>query len=257
MYDARDVWAPGQWDAPGGLSYDDDDGRTVHLCHDCRELLGSVADALRSRDRTTPAEPDWQRALRWLDDRCGSREAVLRLDAEPLTAQLELPSEVAGQEGDLARSVGVLLDGIADRFFDAEVGVALRNGLALYIGRGGAMALRTQPAERVALGVVWVVGKANGLLGATGVATEKAIKEHLGTTGSGSSVGQRIRSAFRSAYDWTPGGNPWSWRDDLEAVGEPLILTAGTRARLIEVRDRALRLQEDAQRDEPGRDGSA
>ena len=135
MYDGRDVLTPGRWD-------DADGGRTVHLCHECRDLLRDVVDSVQARLIEPPLpEPDWLQALRWLDDRCGGREAVLRLDTEPLTSPVALPPVAAS--GEVA---------------------------------------------------------------------------------------------------------------DLEAVGQPLILTAATRARLIEVRDRAVRLRADAQRSEAGPD---
>ena len=40
--------------------------RLVHLCPACRDLMSAVITTARRLPEATP-EPDWSRALRWLD----------------------------------------------------------------------------------------------------------------------------------------------------------------------------------------------
>lgn len=241
MYDDNDTdnasWCP-----------DDAPGATVHVCPECRDLMYDVLAAHRRvLDQPEPAQPPaWVDAMRWLDAHCGGREAVLRLDTLPLSGPL--PAVPDGEPEVLERfgAIAELLDTAATRFFDGpegEVRLALRRALALATRRRGSL-LTSERAVRAALGVVWAVGKANGLLHPIGVVTERTMREFLGSDASASPVGRKVQTAIRGAYSWADGDRPtWRWpavADGLVPLGQPGLLTAHTRSLLLEVRERAL-----------------
>ncbi|UDY23813.1 hypothetical protein [Nocardioides sp. Kera G14] len=225
---------------------------TVHLCPECRDLMYDVLSAQR-RVLDTPARidpPDWVAAMNWLDAHCGGRQAVLTLTAAPLSGPLPgLPGGLEQAELERYLAVAELLDAAAERFFGGsggEVHLALRRALVLLAERRSAV-LTAERAVRTALGVVWTVAKANGLLHPTTALTEKTVREFLGSDAAASPVGQKIRTALRSAYSWADGDRPtWRWpsmerpADALTPLGQPGLLTAHTRSRLLEVRERAL-----------------
>lgn len=242
--------------APRWMEEDDwgDPGpRELHLCRECRDLMSA---AVRAGERLAarPPEPDWARALRWLDRHCGGRDAVLALDDAPLAGSPALPDDLEDLPRQRLGSLIAVLDGVACEFFDEEAGIALSRAVLRVFERAPGIVLGTQRSAQVALGVVWAVGHANGLLHPIGAVTERPLKDRLGATQSGSTLGRRVQSALTGPYRWSDVSRPLRYGGysarDLEPLGHPDLLVSPTRRRLIEVRDRALADRE-RQREEP------
>lgn len=190
-------------------------------------------------------EPDWARALRWLDTVCGSRGAVLALDAAPLAPEeITLPQTLTAGERQRLESTLTLLDAVAGQFFDDELMAALRRALLLTFERCPGVVTGARSAALLALGVVWAVGHANGLLHPLGSVTQKELREYLAVTQSGSSVGTEVRSALVGPSPWTAVNRPWTYGGyrtrDYEPLGHVGLLVSSTRRQLVAVRDRAL-----------------
>jgi len=227
------------------LAYDPDPTDTaVHLCPECRDLMADVVRAA-ARAPQPPPVPEWQRALDWLAAQCGGHAAVEALDDAPLTgAGLELPAELGVDERRRLESVDTLLDATARRFFDDEAGAAFRRALLRLFERQPALVTGARSASQLALGVVWAVGHANGLLYPLGAVREKDLKAYLNATQGGSTLGDRVRSALRGPYAWEIPDRPWRWRSgsssrDLAPLGHLDLLTSTLRRQLLTVRDRA------------------
>lgn len=133
---------------------------------------------------------------------------------------------------------------LSRQFFDAEAGVALRRALLLAFERRPGVVMSAKTPSLLALGVVWAVGHANGLLRPLGVVTETELRRYLTLTASGSSIGTKVRDALAGPYRWEPVARPWAYAGrrarDLEPLGHVDLLVSGTRRQLLEVRDRAL-----------------
>jgi hypothetical protein len=198
------------------------------------------------RERRPPAPPPTplhEQALRWLDGVCGGRDAVLSLDADPLTDDgRDLPDTGSRQEQELLAETWRLLERTSERYFDGEVALALR--AALLIGReresrGGP----EQVPAHWAGGLLWLVGKANALLYPASAVTQRALQDHLGVGTSLSTLGQQVQRAIVGWWATDPlAARPWTAPDVLP-TGRPELLTSGTRERLVRLRDEALAAQ--------------
>ena len=227
--------------------------QVLHLCPECRDLMGSVARYARNLPPPTP-EPDWARALRWLDTVCGGRDAVLAFGTEPLAADgLDLPVALPPAHRQRLESCVTLLDATARQFFDAEARTALVRALLRVYDREPGVVAGAGSASQLTLGVVWAVGRANGLLHPRGVVTEKQLKPYLNATQSGSTVGERVRAALVGPWEWSGSDRPWTYGGgrprDLDPLGHVDLLVSTVRRQLLEVRERALAAQ---QREETG-----
>ena len=214
----------------------------AHLCPECRDLMSEVVRHTRSLPEPRP-EPDWSRALRWLDSVCGGREAVLAFDTAPLTDDLELPGELPLEDRQRLESCLVLLDATARRFFDEEARVALQRALLRLYERAPGVVTSTRSASLLTLGLVWAVGHANGLLHPRGVVTEKELKPYLNATQSGSTIGSKVRDALAGPYDWRTHERPGPYGGqarDLDPLGHVDLLVSSVRRQLLGVRERAL-----------------
>ena len=231
-------WYADQRPAPGEL---------VHLCPECRDLMSEVVRHARELPTPVP-EPDWSRALRWLDAVCGGREAVMAFGTAPLSAAgLDLPEGLPADHRQRLESCLTLLDATARRFFDPEAGIALRRGLLRLHERAPGVVVGTRSASLLTLGVVWAVGHANGLLFPRGVVTEKELKPYLNASQSGSTIGARVRDALVGPFAWTRSERPWTYGGqgrDLEPLGHLDLLVSAVRRQLLEVRERALAAQQ-------------
>ena len=73
------------------------------------------------RPEPEPVVPTHERALRWLDDVCGGRDAVLALQGDPLDDDgRDVPEAPTRQAQSRLAAVAELLDAVAQRWFDAE-----------------------------------------------------------------------------------------------------------------------------------------
>lgn len=220
----------------------------IHLCPECRDLLGDVVRYARNLPTPRP-EPDWSRAMCWLDSVCGGRRAVLALDTAPLCDDgRTIPDGAPAEHRQRLDSCLTLLDATTRRFFDEEAGVALRRGLLRLYERQPGVVTGARSASQLTLGVLWAVGRANGLLYPRGTVTEKELKPYLNASQSGSTVGSKVRDALRGLFDWTPVDRPWTYGDyqprDLDALGHADLLVSDLRRQLVEVRERALAAEE-------------
>jgi hypothetical protein len=223
-----------------------DRDQVAHLCPECRDLMSEVVRYARSLPAPTP-EPDWSRALHWLDSVCGGRDAVLALDTAPLSDDdLELPGGLPADHRQRLDSCATLLDATARQFFDQEAGVALQRALLRLYERAPGVVSETRSASLLTLGIVWAVGHANGLLYPRGAVTEKELKPYLNATQSGSTIGCKVLAALAGPFDWRAVERPWSYGGqsrDLEPLGHVDLLVSSVRRQLLEVRDRALATQ--------------
>jgi hypothetical protein len=218
--------------------------RMVHLCPECRDLMGQVISYARRLPEPRP-EPDWSRALRWLDSVCGGREAVLGFDTAPLDGDgLELPAGLPATHRQRLESCITLLDATARRFFGDEARTAFVRALLRVYEREPGTVTSARSAAQLALGVLWAVGRANGLLHPRGVVKEKDLKPYLNVTQSASTLGTQVLDALLGAYPWLSSDRPWRYGGgrsrDLEPLGHVDLLVASARRQLLEVRERAL-----------------
>jgi hypothetical protein len=194
------------------------------------------------RPEPEPQVPTHERALRWLDDVCGGRDAVLALDTDPLVDDgRDLPEAPARQAQSRLAAVDELLDAVAHRWFDAETSHALRTALLTVWEREPEVVLDAATAAHVAGGICWAVGKANALFRPHGERTMGQVKEALALHATISSYGKVVQRALVGYRD--PSSQGW-WRPeevpDLLALGHSQLLLGPVRRRLVRVRDRAL-----------------
>lgn len=194
------------------------------------------------RPEPEPQVPTHERALRWLDDVCGGRDAVLALDTDPLADDgRDLPEAPTQQAQSRLAAVAELLDAVAQRWFDVETSHALRTTLLTVWEREPEMVLDAATAAHVAGGICWAVGKANGLFRPQGERTMGRVKEALALHTTISTYGKVVQRALVGYRD--PASEGW-WRPDdvpdLLALGHPNLLLRSVRRRLVRVRDRAL-----------------
>ncbi len=194
------------------------------------------------RPEPEPQVPTHERALRWLDDVCGGREAVLALDTDALKDDgRDLPEAPTPQAQSRLAAVAELLDAVAQRWFDVETSHALRTALLTVWEREPEVVLDAATAAHVAGGICWAVGKANALFKPQGERTMGRVKEALALHATISTYGKVVQRALVGYRD--PSSQGW-WRPDdlpdLLALGHPDLLLGSVRRRLVRVRDRAL-----------------
>ncbi len=185
-----------------------------------------VQRAVRAQAPAPPLPPPHERVLRWLDDVVGGRVALMALDDDPLAAG----------PGAGADPVGVLVDRVCRSRFDAELAHAALTALSLLRARRD-RTLDGSPAS-VAAGLCWLLGRANGRVGAGTPVTQSTLKQELGVTVQPSATAGRLRTRLTELLPH-PEPRPVTCPDLLE-LGRADLLTGATRARLIELRDRAL-----------------
>jgi hypothetical protein len=193
--------------------------------------------------RRPPAPPLHERVRGWLLDVCGSPAAVDGLGTAPLErCELAGPSPAGGPQcRERVQAVAELLDDLAERFFEPEVGDAFRWGLAA-LWREDPLTI-TRPASTASLagGIAWAVGKANGLYNPVGVVRVGTIQDTLGLPSGPSSVGRPVAAALRGfrgrpLADGT--GRP-AEVPDLLPLGRTDVLVSAVRQQLVRIRDRA------------------
>ena len=200
------------------------------------------------RPAPEPPVPTHEKALCWLDDVCGGREAVLSLDRDPLVDDgRDLPDAGSSQASSRLAAVAELLDATARQWFDAETGHAFRTCLMRVWEREPEVVLDAATAAHVAGGVCWAVGKANALYRPQGERTMGRVKESLALHITISTYGKVVQRALVGYRDPTADG--W-WRPDglpeLLPLGHADLLLGSVRTRLLRVRERALEARDAA-----------
>ena len=211
----------------------------------------SIAEELDREKQVPHYEPPaplpspYERVLAWLDGVVGGRVALLALDDEPL------PERPAPTVDD---TVDELVVRVADTHFGHEFLSAVRAALAT-VRIADADLLAQATAGELAAGLCWLVGRANGLVGAGTSVTQKALKETLWLSTSPTRRVSRLRICLRD-LSAPPGVRPSECPDLLE-LGDPTYLTSATRRRLIVLRDRALKAAEHAEADRKAREAQS
>jgi hypothetical protein len=183
-----------------------------------------------------PPAPRHQQVLEWLDSLVGGREAVLALG----TAASHVPM-LRGVVDPVADEpwliVDELLGDLCSTLLSPDLEAPMRRGLLLLRERCRSLPERSTP-DRIAAGIVWVVGKANAAIGPDGPVTQLSIAAQLGVT-SLNACGNSVLGHVRRV-GW-PQPRPWgSDCPPLLATGRPELLSAHTVADLVELRDQAL-----------------
>lgn len=184
------------------------------------------------RPRVQLPPPRHEQVLGWLDDLTGGRDALHALTAvAPETPPLRDLLDPVADEPWLV--VDELLGDLMETHLAADLAGPLRQCLCLLHAADRHLVDRSTPA-RVAGGVVWVVGKANGELGPSGPVRQKDVARALGVSAlDGQSVLGRVRR-----LTWTT-GRPWQV-PDLLPTGRSELLGPRVRSDLVRLRDDAL-----------------
>lgn len=191
-----------------------------------------------------PPRPSHERALAWLACVCGGADAVAALDGADLVEEgLELPHVDHAAARHRLESTADLLDAVAERLFDAETGFAFRRALLRLWSEDPDTVLGLASAVQLAGGIVWAVGKANGLLGAPTGIRIASVQDALGLKGGLSNYGQRVRAALIGYRDIGWDRAYVADAPSLEPLGCPDLLLGTVRRRLARMRDRALEAQ--------------
>lgn len=206
-----------------------------------------VARAIESRARRPdpprePTPPLHDRVLAWLDGVVGGRAALLALD-EDEQVQLARPAGA----GELYDEVLACLGRVSVEHFDEDFRRAVEAALVTLVQEDAALLQEGRGAVDVAAGLVWVVGRANGLVGARTGLTQKKLRQTLWLKSWPSHLTPRYQGVLRGLKP-EPAPRPTLCPDLLE-LGDPAYLTAKTRSELRRLRDRALAATESARGD--------
>lgn len=200
-----------------------------------------------------PQPPPYERALLWLEDACGGRDAVLALDAAPLTDVGDLDRPEASDPADRERLelTAEHLDGVAATVLGhalgparaEELGIALRRALVLVWRARPDVVRRPRSAQHLAGTLCWVVGKANGVFGHQGPVRMKDVREALEL---GAQLGTDHAVVEDALWGLRPRHRVWfrpSGLPELVLTGHADLLASDVRAHLVRVRDQALEAQ--------------
>lgn len=200
--------------------------------------LALAADAARRDAALPPPTPEHDRVLAWLDAVVGGRRALLDLDAAPLE---DAPPEAAADHPAYDAAVDLLERVARDVFHDDEVGVAAHHVLDRVWAEDPELLTSRRTVPQVAGGVLWVVGRANGLFGQAPAVRQKDVQRALWLSQPLSGQGRAVERCVRPLGGDAP---PRPWRlPSLEPLGDRRLLTSRTRRDLVTWRDRALEAQ--------------
>ncbi len=219
------------------------DGRLVDAWSEQVET-SAYADVARRHDETArpqvvqgpPPLPRHVQALAWLDQVAGSREALLAMTASPVPMP-RLGDHLNPVADERWLVTDELLTDLRESLLPSDLAPPLRECLLLVRDRLPELAQRMTP-DRLAAGIIWVVGKANAAIGPEGPVTQLRIAGHLGTT-SLSSCGNQVLGHVRRVGWSSP--RPWGCvAPGLLALGRVELLSASVRRDLVELRDSSL-----------------
>jgi hypothetical protein len=183
--------------------------------------------------------------LEWLDSTVGGRAALAALDEQPLAAV------AAPEDADEAyEAVAMRLERLCAGFFDDEFLAATTTALTALHAADPNLLLESSPAE-VAAGLCWMVGRANGCVGAGTKVTQQVLKRELWISTSPSRRVTKYKTVLRGLLPIPP--HRPSACPDLVELGSPAYLTSATRHTLISLRERGLAAAEVAAADEEAR----
>lgn len=200
--------------------------------------LALEADATGRREATPPLPPEHERVLAWLDLLVGGRRALLDLDVAPLE---DAPSAVAADHPAFDAAADLLERVPRDVFGDDEVAAAAQHVLDRLWAAEPEQITTRRTVPQVAGGILWVVGRANGLFGPAPAVRQKDVQRALWLSQSLSTPGRVVERCLRR-LDLEPCARPWGM-PALESIGDPGVLTSATRRDVVAWRDRALESQ--------------
>ncbi|WP_341924548.1 hypothetical protein [Nocardioides psychrotolerans] len=207
----------------------------------------------RAAPPAPPEPPPYERALLWLEDACGGRDAVLALDAAPLD-DTDGPGEPEAHDpADRERLAHTteLLDGVAATVLSNalgparadELGIALRRALRLVWQARPDVVRRPRSPQHLAGTLCWVVGKANGVFGQQGPVRMRDVREALDL---GAQLGTDHAVVEDALWGLRPRHRVWfrpSGLPDLVLTGHADLLSSDVRVHLVRIRDQALEAQ--------------
>lgn len=182
----------------------------------------------------TPPRPAHEQALDWLCGLVGGPDALDAL-TDATTADPEPPTFGGPEDVAAYDAVAGHLDRVGRLFFDEDANRVLAHALGSLWSRDPGTVRGPAPAQQTAGGLVWVVGRANGLFG--GGLTQTAVQRELWLEGSLATAGQPVARVLRG-IDLYGGTRP---RDapDLRGFANAALLTTATRRTVIRWRDQA------------------
>lgn len=186
-----------------------------------------------------PEPPRHEQVLRWLDGLVGGREALLALTDQP-GEPCAAPTFPDAQSQAAYAAVQEQVARLAGEFLDIEAQRALDRALTLLWQTAPRAVTGAPSASTVAGGLVWVVGKANGLF--DGGFTQQLVRRELWLKQALNVPGQALARHLRGLDfhgEPRPRGCP-----DLASFARPELLTGQTRRTLIQWRDLALALED-------------
>jgi hypothetical protein len=158
----------------------------------------------------------------------GGKEALDKLDSRPLPDEPFAWEPVSADVHDRVAEVLTLVDRCCDELLGREYRTACRRLLARSAAGDPDIFRRRGRADTAAAAVCWIIGKANHVFGASGL----AVKDLLGHFGMGQgSVSQRSQPLLKAV-----GVDPHQYGG--MDLGSPDYLTASRRERIIADRDR-------------------
>lgn len=200
--------------------------------------LALEADATRRARALPPPAPEHERVLTWLDAAVGGRRALLDLDDAPLE---DVTSEVADDHPAYDAAADLLERIALDLFRDDEVWAAAHHVLDRVWADDPELLASRRTVPQVAGGILWVVGRANGLFGPAPAVRQKDVQRALHLSQSLSTPGRVVERCLRR-LDIEPCTRPWG-APAVEPAGDARVLTSITRRDLVRWRDRAIEAQ--------------
>lgn len=185
-----------------------------------------------------PAPPRQEQVLRWLDGLVGGRAALLALTddpSEPATTPV-FPDDASAAA---YAAVGEALDRVAGGLLDAGARRMLDRALVLLWETAPHAITGARSPSSVAGGLIWIVGKANGLF--DGGFTQQLVRRELWLKQALNVPGQALAKQLRGIdfhSEPRPRGCP-----DLASFARSDLLTVETRRQLVAWRDLALALE--------------
>jgi len=186
-----------------------------------------------------PAPPRRDQVLRWLDGLVGGRAALLALTDEP-SQPAATPVFHDDASAAAYAAVGETVDRVAGALLDADARRLLDRALVLLWETAPHAITGARSPSTVAGGLIWVIGKANGLF--DGGFTQQFVRRELWLKQALNVPGQALARQLRGIdfhSEPRPRGCP-----DLASFARCELLTIETRRQLIAWRDLALALGE-------------
>jgi len=186
-----------------------------------------------------PSEPAHEQVLAWLDAAVGGREQLIGLDAfcapdDDFEPDPDLPPPAR----ELLADVVDLLETGARVLREPEARALLHRALRSVWTSDPDAVLGAGSAARVAAGLCWLVGKANGWFGPAGRVTQGRVKDALGCSTTLSVAGRAYQQAVAGFWPQPPRAS--YLLPDLLLLGRPDLLSTATRRRLVRSRDQAM-----------------